>query len=365
MKNGKATVQGFVLLDVDNAALNNLGKDETTTFDNAVAVKKIIKNGYTYPYISGQAWRYWWRETLALEFGWNLSPVIRETKVAYTEANPINYPDDDVFGYMRAIKGEKGRKKDKSAEAGEEEEKKKEEKTLTRLSPLKNSTLIAVAPTRPANEWSVMARAQGDPVPYEKQVYACTMKGMFSLDLDEVGTFYTQNRSGFHNLNEDLGKAAKQSNALLIDDPIAKDKEGKPLPRYRMPKEVRLQRAADTIKALHTIAGGAKRTTNLADVTPKLIILAAQKGGNHPFSHLAVADRQEAGFSIEALRDVLKDYQKNFLSKIYIGRRVGFMDHLQEPLAALAQENSNVVVSSVGEAIMTFADKVVPEVLPA
>lgn len=365
MSSAKITVQGFVLLDIDNAALNNLGKDETTTFDNAVAVKKIIKNGQAYPYISGQAWRYWWRETLALEYEWKLSPVIREKKVAFTEANPIQYPDDDLFGYMRAIKAEKKSKKDKEKENGEDDSEGKSEGTLTRLSPLKNSTLMAVAPTQARNEWSVMARTQGDPVPYEKQVYACTMKGMFSIDLDEAGTFYTQNRSGFHNLNADLIKSAKEQKAAVVDDPIAKNKEGKALPRYRLSKDVRLKRVADTIKALHTIAGGAKRTTNLADVTPKLVVLAAQKGGNHPFSHLAVADRQEAVFNLDALRDVLKDYQKSFLGKIYIGRRVGFMDHLQEPLTALAAENNNVVVASVGEALTAFAEQVLPEVLPA
>jgi CRISPR-associated protein Cst2 len=365
MNSAKITVQGFVLLDLDNAALNNLGKDETTTFDNAVAVKKIIKNGQTYPYISGQAWRYWWRETLALEYGWQLSPVIREKKVAFTEANPMQYPDDDLFGYMRAVKAEKKSKKDKEKEHEEDESAGKDEGTLTRLSPLKNSALMAVAPARSANEWSVMARAQGDPVPYEKQVYACTMKGMFSLDLDEAGTFYTQNRSGFHNLNTGLIKSAKEQKTTVVDDPIAKDKEGKALARYRLPKDIRLKRVSDTIKALHTIAGGAKRTTNLADVTPKLIVLAAQRGGNHPFSHLAVADRQEAMFSIEALRDVLKDYQKNFLGKIYIGRRVGFMDHLQEPLTALAAENNSVVVASIGEVLTIFAEQVLPEVLPA
>lgn len=365
MNNGKITVQGFVLLDIDNAALNNLGKDDTTTYDNAVAVKKIIKNGQTYPYISGQAWRYWWRETLALEYGWQLSPVIREKKVAFTEANPIQYPDDDLFGYMRAVKAEKKSKKDKEKEREEEDSEGKSEGTLTRLSPLKNSTLMAVAPTRSANEWSVMARAQGDPVPYEKQVYACTMKGMFSLDLDEAGTFYTQNRSGFHNLNTDLIKIAKEQKATVVDDPIAKDKEGKPLPRYRLSQEIRLQRVAAAIQALHTIAGGAKRTTNLADVTPKLIVLTAQKGGNHPFSHLAVADRVEATFSVDALRDVLKDYQQNFLGKIYIGRRVGFMNNLQEPLAKLAEENPQVSLASVGEAISAFVKNELPKILPA
>ncbi len=39
------TTQGFLLIDVDVAALNNAGNDPTTNLDNAVATKKIKKNG--------------------------------------------------------------------------------------------------------------------------------------------------------------------------------------------------------------------------------------------------------------------------------------------------------------------------------
>ena len=35
-----------------------------------------------------------------------------------------------------------------------------------------------------------MARQEGDSVPYGKQEYSAVMKGMFSLDLNQVGTFF-------------------------------------------------------------------------------------------------------------------------------------------------------------------------------
>jgi len=103
MENNLKT-QGFVLLDVDVVALNNAGKSTTSNFDNAVATKTIFKNGKSYVYVSGQAWRYWWREALQKNLGWKLSPVIRDSKIAYTNANPIEFPDDDVFGYMHQRK---------------------------------------------------------------------------------------------------------------------------------------------------------------------------------------------------------------------------------------------------------------------
>ena len=102
MKNLKT--QGFVLIDVDVAALNNAGKSTSTNLENGVATKKITKNGRKFVYVSGQAWRYWWRDTLQKNFAWNLSPITRDKKIAFTAANPIQYPDDDVFGYCSNLK---------------------------------------------------------------------------------------------------------------------------------------------------------------------------------------------------------------------------------------------------------------------
>src|SRR5690554_5990526 len=102
MKNLKT--QGFILLDVDVVALNNAGRNTSSNFDNAVATKRIRKNGRTYVYVSGQAWRYWWRDSLQKNLNWELSPVTRDSKIAFTEADPIKYADDDVFGYMKAAK---------------------------------------------------------------------------------------------------------------------------------------------------------------------------------------------------------------------------------------------------------------------
>ena len=91
MKNLKT--QGFILLDVDVAALNNAGKSSSTNFDNAVATKKIFKNGKSYVYVSGQAWRYWWRDSLQKNLAWEASPITRDKKIAFTNANPIKFPD--------------------------------------------------------------------------------------------------------------------------------------------------------------------------------------------------------------------------------------------------------------------------------
>ncbi len=343
-----STIQGFMLIDVDVAALNNAGKDNSTTVDNAVMTKKIRKNGKEYPYVSGQAWRYWWRESLAQNMNWEMSPIIREKKIAYTEANPIKYPDDDIFGYMRAakiiVKDEKGKDK-------------KENITLTRVSPLKNSALIAVAYNPIVQNWSSMTRQEGDAVPYGKDEYSSIMKGMFSLDLDSSGTFSMQNRSGFMNLNDKLRKEALQ-NGNEIDDPILNAKDGKTVKLVRLNSDIRLKRVKDTIRALKYLSGGAKQATNMADVTPKLIILTHFESGNHPFSHLAKEELGLPIFSIEALKEVLNDYQNQFKGSVVIGKRKGFMDELDEQFQNLKEKFSIISIAPINEAIDQFVNSI-------
>jgi CRISPR-associated protein Cst2 len=348
MKNLKT--QGFVLLDVDVVALNNAGKNTTSNFDNAVATKKIYKNGRSYVYVSGQAWRYWWREALQKNAGWDLSPIIRETKIAFTSADPFKYADDDVFGYMKAatekVTDDKGKEKSVNI-------------TVTRVSPLKNSAIISAASINPVENWSSMARQEGDSVPYSKQEYSAIMKGMFSLDLVHVGTFSNYNKTGFVNLSEKLRKEALEKGAIEIDDPFVKGSDGKPAKLIRLDKETRKKRILDTIQALKYISGGAMQTNNLGDVTPKFIVLATTTTGNHPFSHIVKSTGKNdeiAELNIEGLKEVLNDYKSTFEGKVFIGKRSGFFDEENKSLEEL-KNLGFVEFTSVNDAIDKYCEQ--------
>ncbi|MBO5026878.1 MAG: type I-B CRISPR-associated protein Cas7/Cst2/DevR [Bacteroidaceae bacterium] len=340
--------QGFFLIDVDVVALNNAGKSVMSNFDNGIATKTIIKNGRTYTYVSGQAVRYWWRNTLQKNLGWNLSPVIREDKIAYTNANPLEYPDDDVFGYMRAaseeIEDSKGRKK-------------KINVTVTRVSPLKNSVIVSASAVRPVENWSSMARQEGDSVPYGKQEYSAIMKGMFSLDLGMIGTFSNYNKTGYQNLSEKLrNEIVEIAGHETIKDPYVLNKE-----LVQLPLETRKQRAVDTIKALKYISGGAMQTNNMGDVTPKFIILATTITGNHPFSHI-VSSEGERGerikLSINGIREVIEEYKDTFVDKIFIGKRSGFMDDYDKDLQELQKDYSDLIsYTPVNAAIDAYCEQ--------
>jgi CRISPR-associated protein Cst2 len=354
MKNLKT--QGFVLLDVDAVALNNAGKNTSSNFDNAVATKRIRKNGRTYVYVSGQAWRSWWRDSLQKNMNWKLSPVTREAKIAFTEADPLKYADDDVFGYMKAAKAivlddEGNPVKDKK---GKE---KTENVTVTRISPLKNSAIISVASVTPEENWSSMARQEGDSVPYGKHEYSAVMKGMFSIDLSQIGTFSDYNKTGYVNLSPLLKKEALDGGAELIDDEFVPNHK-----LIRIDKTTRIQRATDTIKALKNISGGAMQTNNLGDVTPKFIVLATTKTGNHPFSHIATktgAYDEYATLDTDALQEVINDYKDDFEGKIFVGKRTGFMDEKNDALEKLKAAFPDLIeLKTINEVIDGYCTQV-------
>lgn len=338
--------QGFVLLDVDVVALNNAGKDTTSNFDNAVKTKSIYKEGRQYVYVSGQAWRYWWRNTLQKTRHWNLSPVIRDKSIAFTAANPIEYADDDLFGYMRAAS---------ESYIDEKNKQKSRNITVTRISPLKNSALISVASVHPASNWSSMSRQDGDAVPYVRQEYSAVMKGMFSISLNSVGTFSDYNRTGFKNLSEDLKQSAIENGAIEIDDPFGTGK------LIRLPLNLRIQRIVDVIHTLKNISGGAMQTNNLGDVTPKLIVLATTKTGNHPFSHIVKSsgDRDErAVLNIDGIKQVISDYKQDFFGKVFIGRRSGFFDEYDTELNSLKATYPELIdYVSINEAIDMYTEQ--------
>lgn len=353
--------QGFVLLDVDVVALNNAGKNTTSNFDNAVSTKKIYKNGKPYTYVSGQAWRYWWRNTLQQNHGWQLSPVTRESKIAFTAANPILYADDDIFGYMKAAKevvlDEKGNAVLKN---GKEV---KEDVTVTRISPLKNSAIVSVTATRPSENWSSMARQDGDSVPYSKEEYSAVMKGMFSIDVAQASTFATYNKTGFKNLTENLKEQALKDGAMEIDDSFVIDGKGAPQKLVRLSPKVRQKRIIDTVQALKTISGGAMQTNNMADVTPKFIVLATMSTGNHPFSHIVGNEgmnNDRVVFNFEGLKEVLKDYKNQIQGMVFIGRRAGFLDDIADDLkelTKLGEEYPAVEICSINEAIDNYCEQ--------
>ena len=321
-------VVGLMLIDAPHSALNNAGSDAGDRTDNIVRVKTIRKGRTRYPYVSGQAFRYWLRETLEDKFDWEMSPINREKKIAFTEANPIQYPDDDVFGYMRALK-------------------KKEGGTVTRISPLKNSPLVSVVGQNPTNDFGVMARHnEGDPVPYEHEFYSTILKGIFSIDLSSLGVFCESEKTGYRNMYPNLIEIAEEKGLTHIDD------------NWILDDETRVKRAQDIINALPYLSGGAKNTSHLTDVTPKILVLAAIDGGNHIFMNIVREENDETIFDIDALDEVINEYGDILKTDVYIGLREGFLKETQNKIKEYAKNNDKIQIGTIKQMTNAFSDEI-------
>ena len=330
-----AFVTGLLLIDAPASALNNLGSIPGARTDNTVGVKVIRTKEGAYPYVSAQSFRYWVRTTLENgDFDWQAAPIYREKKVAYTDANPIDWWDDNLFGYMRAP-SKKADAAEARAAAEEYADATPTTDTVTRVSPLRVSTLVSIAPVTITEDFGTMSRHDGDPVPHEHQFYRTTLKGLFSLDLHASGTFSYRQKTGFRNLDDERIKRAKEKGL----QELAKEKS------YRLPTETRLQRITTLFEGLAQLEGGAKQTIHYTDVTPALTILAVTKGGNHIFGHIVGANAKGQPIcKIEALEEVLTIFADEILSPIYVGWVKGYLDEERANLEAFAATTTGQVV---------------------
>lgn len=323
-------IVGLMLIDAPHSALNNAGTDAGERTDNIVRVKTIRKGMIRYPYVSGQAFRYWLRETLEEKFDWEMSPIERKNKIAFTKVNPIDYPDDDMFGYMRA---------------------ESKTKTFTRISPFKNSPLVSVVGQNPTNDFGVMARQkEGNPVPYEHEFYSTILKGIFSIDLNSVGVFSESEKTGYKNMSKELLELAEENDLIH---------EGS---EWIMDKNIRVKRTQDIINALPYLSGGAKNTSHLTDVTPKILVLAAIDGGNHIFMNVVREENGETIFDIDALDEVINEYSDILKTDIFIGLRSGFLKDTQNKIIEYANGKDNVKVGTIKEITDAFSEKI-PELI--
>ncbi len=330
-----AFVTGLLLIDAPASALNNLGIIQGRQDLNTTGVKVIRTREGTYPYVSAQAFRYWLRTTLEQAgLGWKAAPIWREAKVAYTDANPIRWWDDDLFGYMRAPS-----KKAAAVEQREADESRATETptidAVTRASPFRVSTLVSIAPVNIVEDWESMSRHEGDPVPYSNQFYRATLKGLFSLDLHACGTFWYRQKTGFRNLDDVRIEEAKKAGLVEV--------EGKKA--YRLPFEQRLQRVTTLFEGMALLEGGAKQALHYTDVAPALVVLVVTKGGNHIFGHVIGANSHGLPeLKTEALKEALTVFSDDILSDVYVGWVRGYLDDERAKLEAFAQADEGKLV---------------------
>ncbi|HEU5023641.1 MAG TPA: type I-B CRISPR-associated protein Cas7/Cst2/DevR [Spirillospora sp.] len=315
---------GQQILQIKAGAPNN-GRGE----DNRGMVKQfIVGRGDKYPYVSAQASRRWLRDSLpAAE---PTSPVLRsgegKKQQAYTRGRPDLYLDDDLFGYMIAVKAD---------ESGAQ-------KTFMRDTVLATGTLVAVVASKPIIDFGTMSRdfePGTHPVIHEHEMYTADLAGDLLLDLPRVGTFETGGRTTKAALPGSLADEVVEKGGSEV---VLRDVQC-----VRLPIEERRRRVAVLLRTMAMVKGGAKQSAHYGDRTPGLVILAPLKGGTNPFTRV-VRDREKATyFDADVLREEIEAWADELDGPVRIGWAPGFLgsqrDRAASDLADLIKEERLVL----------------------
>lgn len=350
-------VVGTFLIHADASFLNGAGLEEGE--DRNFSIPKTLRDGkYSVPYVSSQAWKRWLRSTLISETGWPPSELrsIQESKKGATakiagELDPVEYPEDDLFGYMRAQAGQGKKKTDAT---------KKEDvapggrtKALMRSSPFSASLLVSTRKTGwQGRDEGFVHLKEGTPLPYTTEFYTTHLQGVFCLAHYRVGLFW--NVGDRIELREELVRKYLASGRIQGADGT-----------YEVANavDIRRKRCGELLKALAVLRGGAKQAAFGTDVAPKCLITAGLSCGNAIFNHL-FDDNPEKGLRlrVDALREVLSDFADRIVTPVAIGLRTSYLANEDEVRALAGSHEFNrgrieVVVHTPREAAEFIATR--------
>lgn len=330
-------ITGNVLCDATAAFLNGAGlangEDQNTvipkTFKETVNGRKE-----DVPYVSAQAWRRWLRNTVNEENGWQPSELHAietnakgaTSKVA-TELDPVTYPEDDLFGYMKS--GSKG------------------EESIQRTSPFKTSILKGIPKMRAlTTDNAFVFPKDGTPLPYSTRFYSTHLEGFFNLECYRLGCFV--NTPSRVELSKDL---IEKYNAILVEESLQKNVQ---VYRLQNAEQQRKERTAGLLKGLVHLRGGAKMAAFGADVSPKVIVFAGMSSANPCFNNLYIGNGERPRLNIDLLKELAVDYKDKLQTPVCIGIRKGYLEN-EEEVKALAGDD--FMVDTPIKIVEVFVDK--------
>ncbi len=266
--------------------IDNLNSSENP--GNLIVLKKVQDyQGNYYPYVSGQALRYYLKETMN-QLGMDLTKIDKngEYIIESDSKDPQKryqeiikkHPDLDIFGFMEAEKG-------------------KGKMALRRWSPVKVSPLISIFPWNGNSDMLTRKKEGqegGDLVKVEVNAFNF-MRGTIVIDADSIGSIVDE-------LNYDM-------------KPVIDNEE----------KAMRISYFLDSLKS---IDGGSKRARLLDDLTPKFVIVTKQKAGTPIFLNALDMDF-ENNIKIDLLNEVLAEFS-DIIEDYCVGIRSGIFANEDE-----------------------------------
>jgi CRISPR-associated protein Cst2 len=341
-------VVGTFLIQAEGAFLNGAGLGAGE--DRNVTIPKTFTDFRDHvPYVSAQAWKRWLRNTFqeenpdepAAELVQTGTSAKGTTSKIGTEMDPIKFPEDDIFGYMRAEKGQgrtaadddeddDGDSDAAEGEAAVKEKGKEKVAAVMRPAPFAASILVSLRKSgwEGLDEGFVHLK-EGTPLPYSTRFYNTQLQGVFGLNYSRLGVF--RNEGDRIELDRPL------VDKYLKEGKIQKDPERD---LYGTTNNPRKARATKILKALAVLRGGAKLAAFAVDVAPKVIILAGLTCGNLIFNDLFEDTKEGPKLKLDTLKEVIADYKNRIVPPVFVGIRTGYLHTDSESdLRTWAKEN--------------------------
>ncbi|MCU0326819.1 MAG: type I-B CRISPR-associated protein Cas7/Cst2/DevR [Spirosomaceae bacterium] len=330
-------ITGALLIDATAAFLNGaglgVGEDKNKVIPKTFK-EKVNGRNEEVPYVSAQSWRRWIRNTTNEENNWQPSELkgIKEsekgstTKIA-TELNPVDFPEDDLFGYMKSGS--------------------KDEESIQRTSPFKTSILKGIKNMRVlSTDEAFVHLKEGTPLPYSTRFYSTHLEGFFNLEYYRLGVF---DNLGSH---QELSKELVEKHSDKFD---VTDLNNSKFKRYSLKnaENIRKSHASGLLKGLAFLRGGAKQSAFGSDVSPKVLILAGMESANPVFNNLFVGTGEKPILNIDAIKQIADDYKDKLATPIYIGIRTGYLQN-EDEVKALGE---NFVIDSPIGIVNKFNEK--------
>ena len=308
-------ITGALLIDATAAFLNGAGlgsgEDKNKVIPKTFK-EKVNNRSEEVPYVSAQSWRRWLRNTTNEENSWLPSELRAvgpgsekgSTNKIATELNPIEFPEDDLFGYMKA--GDKT------------------EESIQRTSPFKTSILKGIRNMRVLNtDEAFVHLKEGTPLPYSTRFYSTHLEGFFNLEYSRLGVY--DNLGSHQELSKEL--VDRHSDKFEVSNlSSAKFK------RYTLKNAATTRNihASGLLRGLAYLRGGAKQSAFGSDVSPKVLILAGMESANPVFNNLFVGTGEKPALNLEAIKQIAADYADKLATPIYIGIRAGYLQNEAE-----------------------------------
>ncbi len=327
-------ITGALLIDATAAFLNGagLGSGEDKNKVIPKTFREKVNNRFEeVPYVSAQSWRRWLRNTTNEENSWDPSELRgikfntkgSTSKIA-TELNPIEFPEDDLFGYMKSGGKEDNEEQEDVIDENVKKTKGTKSESIQRTSPFKSSILKGILGMRTLNNDEAFVHLkEGTPLPYTTRFYSTHLEGFFNLEYYRLCRY--DNLGSHQELSQELVQKHKDK---FNENKLYNDK----FKRYELKDAeiIRKKHASGLLKGLAFLRGGAKQAAFGADVSPKLLILAGMESANPVFNNLFVGTGEKPALNLSALKQIASDYKNKLATPIFIGIRDGYLENENE-----------------------------------